>query len=76
MPIESESFEVGDRVRPFVQYVKSLDEEHRIPYGRYTIAAIGGQEDGERLFLRFRDTEGEYPAYRFTKEPSRPTTRN
>ncbi|GEM_PF-4189395 len=75
MPIESELFRVGDRVRPLVQRLKSLDGKHTADVGWYTIASIEEKVEKGRslLLLRFQVIEGEYHAHRFTKEPSKPT---
>ena len=74
MQRESDSFAVGDRVRPFKFPVHSLGREQRITtYGPYTIAGIRREDEGRDLFLRFQETEGEYLAHQFAREPSRPT---
>ena len=72
---ESDSFKVGDLVRPFIHNLKSVDRKHMLPSGRYTISLIRQREERGRtsLFLRFRGIEGEYHAHQFTKEPSKPT---
>lgn len=74
MPTESEFFRVGDRVRPLVQHLKSVDGKHTADVGWYTIASIEEVKSGRSLLiLRFQIIEGKYHAHRFTKEPSKPT---
>ena len=74
---ESELFKVGDRVRPYIHYVKSFDRRHQLSSGWYTIVSIEQREEREKffLFLCFEGIEGEYRAHQFTTESSKKPTR-